>query len=235
MQSLPVLLTRPEADAQRFAAALRRAADVEVVISPLLRILPLDPPPPGTETLLLTSGNAVRIGLDRAKGQGRRAWVVGPRTADLARAAGVEVLGTAADVDTLVDLVPGDAGPLLHLRGAVTRGDLAGRLRARGLSVAEHVAYRQEPQPLSEQARAVLRAGPVLAPVFSPRSAELLGAACTPRMRGNLRPLALSAAVAEALPRPPVAVSARPDGMAMLELTVEVLRRSAVEGGRSSV
>ncbi|MBE3637437.1 uroporphyrinogen-III synthase, partial [Mangrovicoccus algicola] len=113
------------------------------------------------------------------------------------------------------------AGRLLHLRGAHVAGPLAAPLRAAGLDVAEMVTYDQRPLPPGAAARALLaRPGTVLLPVFSARSARLLG----PWLRdaaAQLRVAAISPAVAAALPvqsaaRPDVA--ARPDSGAMLDL-----------------
>ena len=225
MPPLPVLLTRPEDDARRLAAELRAMGAGHVEISPLLRIEGTGHVPPLSEGVILTSGNAVRMLRGRSDLAGRPAWVVGARTARMAREAGFDVRAVAEDAAALVALVPDDAPPLVHLHGEVTRGDVAGRLRARGLQVAEAVIYRQVPVDLSASARALLLAGPVLVPLYSPRSAALFARACPPAARATLRILALSDAVAQACPAAPVAVSAAPDGEAMRELLRKELGR----------
>lgn len=222
MHPLPILLTRPEADARRLAARLPALGAGRIEISPLLRIEPVGAAPVEARAVLLTSANAVaaaRGGLT----PGLPAWVVGPRTAEKAARAGLDVRGVAADVEALIALVPPDAPPLVHLRGSVTRGDLAGGLRARGMTVSEMVVYRQVPQPLSGTATALLRAGPCLVPLYSPRSAALLGRACPAGARSNLRLLALSRAVAGACPVEPSGTSESPDGKGMMALIQSAL------------
>ena len=218
MTTPPVLLTRPLADARRFAAAL----GVPCVLAPLFEVAFLRPAPEA-RALLLTSANAVAAWVEGGGARGLPAWCVGPRTAARARAAGLDVRGVAATAEALARLVPADAPPLLHARGAAVRGDLAGRLRARGLRVGEAVLYEARPLPLSDEARALARAGPVLAPVFSPRGALRLGGAWPPEALGHLRAVALSPAVGRALPVPPVAVARRPDGGAMRQAVLDAM------------
>lgn len=215
----PVLLTRPEPESLRFAVCL----GVPTLISPLLRIERRRGPVPAADALLLTSGHGVAAWVEAGGARSIPAWCVGPRTAAAARAAGLDVRATAADAVALADIVPDDAPPLLHARGAHTRGGLAGRLRARGLRVAEAVVYDAVAVPLTEEARRAARAGPVVAPVFSPRTACLLAEAWPEGALGHLHAVALSPAVARALPVPPFRVATRPDGAAMAEATLAAL------------
>ncbi|CUH09357.1 uroporphyrinogen-III synthase [Jannaschia seosinensis] len=228
----PVLLTRPAADSKRLAEMLR-GEGVEAIVAPLLRIVPQGPLPEIPGGVLLTSGNGVDSYVFLGGAGGRPAWVVGPRTARRAAAAGFDLCGVAPDAAALAEIVPQDAPPLVHLRGAVQRGDLAARLRVRGLFVAEAVIYRQEPVPLAEAARAALSAGPVVAPLYSPRTARLLGDALSPREAGNLRAICLSAAVADALRDSagiaPVVTAGAPDGGAMLRAIRAHLKKREVE------
>ena len=213
--SVPVLLTRPEADSLRLAAEL--PAGTHAIVAPLLRIvfLPFDVARvPAAASLILTSGHGVAA-WTASDGGARGAWCVGPRTAEMAARAGLDLRGQAPTADALLDRIPADASPLVHLRGAHHRGAMVDRLRARGLRASALTAYRADACPLTPAALTALRDGPVVAPVFSPRTARLLSAACPIESRGNLRPVALSPAVAQALPVPPAAVAERPDGAAM--------------------
>lgn len=218
MHSRPVLLTRPEAESLHLAADLRAMGADRVEISPLMRVEIAGPLPRVAGGVLLTSGNAVRAFVALGGAPGHVAWVVGPRTAGLARDAGFDVRGVAADVDALVELVPPDPPPLVHLRGEVTRGDLAARLDRRGIAVAEAVVYRQIAQDLTAAALALISEGPVIVPLYSPRSAVLLARACPPGRMGHLRLLALSDAVARDCPVSPLGISETPDGKGMLAL-----------------
>ena len=207
----PILLTRPRADSERFA----RMLGLPCTIAPLSEVA-FVAPAPRAEALLLTSGNAVAAWVAGGGALGLPAWCVGERTAALAAEAGLDVRGWAPDAAALAAMMPCTAPPLVHARGAQVRGDLAGRLRARGLVVSEAVLYEARALPFASAARRLALAGPVLAPVFSPRGAALLGAAWPPGASGHLRAVALSDAVADALPVTAVAVAERPDARAMV-------------------
>jgi uroporphyrinogen-III synthase len=189
-----LVLTRPDAQSREIVAALGQT--VPVIVSPIMRILPagmaLDI---GRYAgVVLTSANALAHAPDL---RGLAAWCVGRRTAEAAQAAGAEVRLVARDADDLVAQIK-DAGPLVHLRGEHARGNVAKRLNLAGIDTDEVVIYRQEALPLSAEAKAIIEgAGPVVLPLYSPRSAKLLGeqiAAVGPRVRT----IAMSAAVAEA-------------------------------------
>ncbi|WP_424966247.1 uroporphyrinogen-III synthase [Dinoroseobacter sp. S375] len=193
---LPVLLTRPRAQAEAFAATLPDT--LAPVITPLLRIETRDGlmPAPPEVTLIFTSANGVArypAAPDRA---GQRALCVGARTAELARAAGYDAQsaeGTAEDVLALALTQP---GPFLHIRGAHARGEIAARLRAAGKDARDCIAYDQLPCPLTDAARAALT-GPCLVPLFSPRTAAIFAAECP--AAPDARIVAMSTAVASAL------------------------------------
>ncbi|EAR53118.1 hypothetical protein OG2516_11661 [Oceanicola granulosus HTCC2516] len=224
----PVLLvTRPAPAAERFAEAVQaRVGPVQSLISPLQEIVHCDPGPlPEAGALVLTSANGAAAA-DRL-GLGGEAWCVGPQTAAAARAAGLEAVAAEGDADSLVALLRArrPAGPLLHLRGAHARGDVARRLTEAGLPCAERVVYRQEPRPPTPQAWALLRGdAPLVVPLFSPRSAALF-AALTP-IDAPLHLVAISAATAgplAALASRECRVAPAPEGEAVLALTCDVL------------
>ena len=193
-----LLLTRPRAQAERFADECRAAfGDVPVVISPILTIRYLEAPSlAGLAGVLLSSEHGARA---LGNGGGLRSWCVGDRTAEVARECGFDAVSAGGSAEDLVAMVASAApeGRLLHAHGAHTRGDVAGRLRAAGLSVETAEVYEQEPAALSVAAREALKAGEVVLPMFSPRSAELL-ARTVAGSGAVLRPVALSPAVAAA-------------------------------------
>lgn len=231
----PVLMiTRPEPAATRFAeaCAARFGSRVAVMRAPILRILPVARPEIGVGTLILTSENAVAVLGDL---HGRRAYCVGPRTAEAAARAGATAIEAGGTADALVDRVLADAADALrqkahdgasdmaqgatlwHLRGRHARGNIAQRLTKAGLSAREAVVYVQEAQDLSPTARSVLAAPRrVLLPLFSPRSARLVRAAL-PEPSPGLVPVALSAAVAEAFGSE-MPIAHRPTADAMLKV-----------------
>ncbi|WP_298429591.1 uroporphyrinogen-III synthase [uncultured Jannaschia sp.] len=214
MRPLPILLTRPRAAATSLAARLADTG-ATVLVSPLLELSPMGALPAISGGVLLTSPAAVDAWTAMGGTGAWPAWVVGPETARRAAEAGFDVRGVAADAAALATLVPEDAPPLVHLRGEVQRGDLAGDLRARGRDATDAVIYRQTALGLTAPARALLRAGPTLVPLYSPRTATIFGTECPAGALGHVRAVCLSRAVAEAAPVRPVAMAARPDGQAM--------------------
>jgi len=226
----PVLLvTRPEPQASRFAAEVeaRCPGRFDIVLSPLMDIAPVvaDVDVAGAAALVFTSESGVRVATARWGLAGRPAFCVGDRTAAAALDAGLAARSAAGDVDDLVTLVTRDGprdGRILHLRGRHRAGQLVERLRAAGLAAEDVVIYAQVARPLTAAAEAALSgAGPVLAPLFSPRTADLFGEAVPGAARTRVHPVCLSAAVRAALPADLAAraeTAARPDGAAMLEL-----------------
>ncbi|WP_323781711.1 uroporphyrinogen-III synthase [Thalassovita sp.] len=225
-----LLLTRPLASSQRFAAQLRdRLGDLPVLISPVLRIETILPAPDltGMQMLIFTSQNALAA---LKAGQGRRCYVVGSATAAAARAKGFDVIAMERDAQTLFQRIMADApqGPLLHLRGRHARGNLAGRLTAAGVATGEQVVYEQLETPLTEDAKTLLASDQaVIVPLFSPRSAKLFAA----QQAGDAPLLiaALSDAVTEALDTLPVFRIERahsPDAESMID-TIEGLLDAA--------
>ncbi len=152
---------------------------------------------------------------------------MGDRTAEAARVAGMRAVSAEGSADELVTLIRAEApeGRLLFAHGAETRGRVAERLREAGFEVESVVLYDQAPQPLSADARALLASDrPVIAPLFSPRSAALLAA----QAKDAVAPLilvALSEAVAVAWTGAPPArlvVAERPDAAAILDAIAEI-------------
>ncbi|QBX33746.1 uroporphyrinogen-III synthase [Paracoccus liaowanqingii] len=210
----PLLLTRPLSDSQRFAA---RMDGWPAVTSPILRIVAVDHDAAALHAaagLVFTSAHAVGAA---GPGRGRPALCVGGRTARLARAAGFAVTegpGTAAG---LVPLIAASPVPLIHPHG---------RHLAHPLPVPGVVVYDQQPLPLTPQAHLLLAGpAPVIVPVFSPRSARLLGdmlpQPCAPLWR-----VAISAAAAAAWTGPAPArctEAAQPSAAAMQAAITQII------------
>ncbi len=229
-----LLVTRPEPDNERTAAALR-AAGHEVVLAPLLRIESVDADlgPSGSvlswAAILITSANGVRA----VAGHPRRGELsalpvlaVGRTSAEAARAAGFpDVTSADGDAQDLVRLAAqrfaGSPLPLLYLAGE----DRSGELAAPGLNISTVVVYRAAPaERFSPEARAALEQGQIDSVLhFSRRSVESYLDCGRDIMGPALRPMhhCLSARAAEPLRlagASQIAVAVRPDEASLLAL-----------------
>ena len=223
----PVLLTRPAAASARFADALRRAFGpaTTVFISPLMEPEFLRPliPPEQFDALILTSetgaGAARRLSAEGAS-LPTRAFCVGDRTANAAVAAGFAAQSARGDAQGLVRLIDTTDrhSRFLHLHGQETTGDIVQQLGNLGIFACGAVVYRQRPLTLTPEAEKLLAGrNPVIVPLFSPRSADLLGHAGP--VAAPLLIAALSAAVADraaTLHPQRMIIVQRPDADAML-------------------
>jgi uroporphyrinogen-III synthase len=116
---------------------------------------------------------------------------------------------------------------LFHLSGLHTRGDIAERLRAAGMTV-EHVAlYDQRLMTLSPEAVEVIAQRDVIAPLFSPRTAAQF-AKMAPRLTST-HVIALSQAVADAmgsLPLGGLIIADHPDARSMGAALADLILRN---------
>ena len=179
-----LLVTRPEPDASREAAALA-ARGHEAVIAPLLVIefaedAPLDFA--GVQALIVTSRNALRaIASRRELAEARKLplFAVGEATARAARDIGFANVttgpGTAEELAELIaaTLEP-KHGPLLHLAGETLAFDPKSPLEAKGFNLRQPVLYRACPaEQLPAQALGLLKSGKLDGAILlSPRTAR---------------------------------------------------------------
>ncbi len=231
-----ILLTRPEADAQRTAAALR-ARGHEVIVAPLLdlEILPDADLGDGTwSAVLVTSANAVRAIAGHRRRDALRniaVFTVGDRTAQAMRDCGFTgVTSAGGNVNDLAGLVAARMKPparLLYLAGEERSGDLAGLLRDRNFVVHTALVYRAVVTAnLPRDAADALATGLGGVLHFSRRSAEAYvnAARNTGLLEAALgKPVhfCLSARIAEPLKEAGAAdirIAARPDEAALIAL-----------------
>ncbi|WP_282170557.1 uroporphyrinogen-III synthase [Ruegeria atlantica] len=172
-------MTRPRAASERFVAQLsdRVRSRVDVIYSPILEIRPLRVvvETDGIRGLIFTSANSVNAAASLGVKPDLPAYCVGPATTGTAKGAGWDALMVGNTAEELVAylLKHRPESPLLHLRGEHTRGNVAGRLTESGLTVHEQIVYQQRLLPLTSEAAAAISGDrPVLAPLFSPRTAR---------------------------------------------------------------
>ncbi|MEO6299233.1 MAG: uroporphyrinogen-III synthase [Paracoccaceae bacterium] len=227
------LLTRPAPQSAHFAALLRaRFPGIRVVISPLIApsfVQLILPDRPWT-ALIFTSETAV-ISAQRIAADGQPlpqlAFCVGDHTAEVASAAGFDAKSASGDATALISLIlsQNHKGPLLHLRGRESRGDIANALGSAGIETFEAISYHQQSQSLSPEAVASLRADAPIIPLFSPRTAEIFARECSRiQLTAPLMIIAISAAVAASAPPSTCIVTAtHPDAEAMLDAIAGVM------------
>ena len=219
-----ILITRPEPYGAEFAATLRTlpGGDLSMILSPALQIGALGTVPDlgAYSWLIFTSRNGVRHFVDASARRDIPVYAVGDATADEARRAGMDAISCGGDARDLVARIIADGvrGPMLHLRGAHAAADIVGALNDAGIEAGEAVLYSQEAAPLTDAARACLLGDvPVIAPVFSPRSAEALFNGAPPS--APIVVLAISDAAAARVPKGAareVIIADRPDTAAIL-------------------
>lgn len=232
-----VLLTRPRADSEPLAAALRDRG-IDSLIAPLLEIVYIDGPAldlGGVQALLATSANGVRAFARRSAERDLPVYAVGDATAREATESGFTTVRSAAgDVETLAERAIGETNPedgaMLHPAGTRVAGDLAGRLEAAGFIYRREVLYHAEAAAgLDAATRNALRQGDLDGVMlFSPRTArtfvQLMRDADLEASAGGLTAWCLSAAVAAAATRLPwqdVVTAPRPDQDALLAAVTE--------------
>jgi len=229
-----IVVTRPQDDSERTAAALRERGHI-VIVAPLLRVEPI---PVALRhaygAIVITSANAAAAMNGLSAHETLVAlplYAVGRRSADAARAAGFNNVHVAGgDMKDLVRLIaehrPDARAPLLYLAGEDRSGDLIGDLAVRGIAAELAVVYRAAPVPFSAELIGALQSGAIDAVLhYSRRSAEqyVAGAKATgiatPALR--LRHICLSGSTAAPLIEAGarnVAVAKRPDEQATFAL-----------------
>ena len=216
-----LLLTRPRAQSLRFAAELDTGT-VRVLIAPLMEIESMDaiPDPDTFAGVIFSSVNGVA---HAPEGQGRPAYCVGAATTRNAAARGWDaVQGGETASELIVDvLARHPRGPLLHLAGAHTRGDIAETLADAGLPTQRVTLYRQILLPLEAEACAALQT-PCIVPLFSPRTAAHFA-----NEAGNLAPMAHLIALSSAVGAPLRAMTVA--DLLVLDAPQAILMRNAVE------
>jgi uroporphyrinogen-III synthase len=231
-----ILLTRPQADAERTAAALR-ARGHEAILAPLLDIAIVPDAELGDgpwAAILVTSANAVRAIAGHRRRDALRGipvFTVGRHTAQDMRAAGfIAVTSADGNVTDLANLAATRMNPgarLLYLAGEERSGDLAGTLRAKNFVVDAVLVYRVVvAATLPAQATAALSGEIDGVLHFSRRSAEAF--LTVARTAGLLeaalaKPVhyCLSARIAEPLAQAGavnIRIAARPEEAALIEL-----------------
>lgn len=232
------LITRPEADAEPLAQAVRELGH-EAPIDSMLSITHFDDVElelEGVQAIMFSSANGVRAYADVCLNRRIPVYAVGEASAAVARALGFRRVhappsALGGDVSALAEFVAGALNPvdgiLMHVSGTVVARDLKTLLQDKGFNVFRVRLYESEPAVrLSETTITQIRKEELDGVLFySPRTAQIftdliidqrLTEACR-----KIRAYCLSEAVAEEaekLPWRAVKVAAAPTQTAMLTL-----------------
>lgn len=173
---MPVLLTRPRQDSARFAdlLALRGIASLSWPLTEFVSLADKADVPAGTEALIFTSGEAVRVFARLSQIRSLPVLCVADRTASLALDAGfAEVHSAGGTVQALSQLAGSLPWLRFHyLRGRETTTDLKTLL---GTAVTEQVLYGADPAgpPESVVETALIEGRISVVTLWSRRNSEL--------------------------------------------------------------
>lgn len=225
-----LIVTRPIAQSESFAASVMAAWDgpLNLIVSPLIEIVPLPATIPDVDSVIFTSANGVSAARSLGLPAGLKAWCVGDRTAQIAKQAGFDPIIGPGDAEGLVArlIVAQPTGIIAHIRGMHARGDVSARLNAAGVNCVDVVTYDQQSCALTPQAHMALFADePVIFPLFSPRTSTILSKQGP--FKAPVHIIALSDAVKSAVDPAlgwDIAVASTPDADAMKLATLAALR-----------
>ena len=217
------LITRPEPEAGPFAERVEQELGLETVVSPLMKYVypKLSIQIDSFQGVILTSAAAVPALTALNVPSSMPIYAVGAKTAHVAGSSGFDAVAGPGDAQGLINFLAGRdvAGPLIHLRGAHTRGDVAKNLTSRGIKTSEMVVYQQLEADLNAAAkRALAGERPVVVPLFSPRTADILARSAP--FSAPIHIVAMSDAVAQSCARfatAAIRVADTPDAAAMLQ------------------
>jgi uroporphyrinogen-III synthase len=238
-ENVILLLTRPLGGNERFCLKIKHLLySCEILDNPIQRIdfLPSLSKVNKNSVLIFTSANGLRAA-KKHNLINKKCFVVGANTKKIAVSFGYDVLGFSKDQENLLKLIKSKkpTESMVHIRGKHTVGNLCDALKRNQFSCLDIIGYNQEPLKIKKQNLQKIQSGrPVVLPIFSPRSAELL--------QSNLdltgfNVIAISEAVAKivtGVELGELVISKKPDLNSMQEATLAILRRLIKFDGSTS-
>lgn len=228
MDGIPdLVLTRSQGQSLRLLGECEAALGhkISTIISPMIKIIPVRATLDLSlyKGLILTSENGV---LNAPELGNNRVYCVGKRTKEAAEKAGAKVLWvakTSAELQARISIEK-PAGPLVHLRGRHVIEDM----NIPGIETDSVIVYDQIALPVSQELHnAICGDKPAILPLYSPRSALLLGRGVEELGR-NLHVVAISDAVARVWHNETggtCEVCNAPDGVEMVNRIVTALQK----------
>ena len=238
-ENVILLLTRPLGGNERFCLKIKHLLySCEILDNPIQKIdfLPSLSKVNKTSVLIFTSANGLRAA-KKHNLINKKCFVVGANTKKIAVSFGYDVLGFSKDQENLLKLIKSKkpTESMVHIRGKHTVGNLCDALKRNQFSCLDIIGYNQEPLKIKKQNLQKIHSGrPVILPIFSSRSAELL--------QSNLdltgfNVIAISEAVAKIITGVELGelvISKKPDLNSMQEATLAILRRLIKFDGSTS-
>ena len=238
-ENVILLLTRPLGGNERFCLKIKHLLySCEILDNPIQRIdfLPSLSKVNKNSVLIFTSANGLRAA-KKHNLINKKCFVVGANTKKIAVSFGYDVLGFSKDQENLLKLIKSKkpTESMVHIRGKHTVGNLCDALKRNQFSCLDIIGYNQEPLKIKKQNLQKIHSGrPVILPIFSSRSAELL--------QSNLdltgfNVIAISEAVAKivtGVELGELVISKKPDLNSMQEATLAILRRLIKFDGSTS-
>ena len=229
-ENVILLLTRPLGGNERFCLKIKHQLySCEILDNPIQKIdfLPSLSKVNKNSVLIFTSANGLRAA-KKHNLINKKCFVVGANTKKIAVSFGYDVLGFSKDQENLLKLIKSKkpTESMVHIRGKHTVGNLCDALKRNQFSCLDIIGYNQEPLKIKKQNLQKIHSGrPVILPIFSSRSAELL--------QSNLdltgfNVIAISEAVAKivtGVELGELVISKKPDLNGMQEATLAILRR----------
>ena len=238
-ENVILLLTRPLGGNERFCLKIKHLLySCEILDNPIQKIdfLPSLSKVNKNSVLIFTSANGLRVA-KKHNLINKKCFVVGANTKKIAVSFGYDVLGFSKDQENLLKLIKSKkpTESMVHIRGKHTVGNLCNALKRNQFSCLDIIGYNQEPLKIKKQNLQKIHSGrPVILPIFSSRSAELL--------QSNLdltgfNVIAISEAVAKivtGVELGELVISKKPDLNSMQEATLAILRRLIKFDGSTS-
>ena len=238
-ENVILLLTRPLGGNERFCLKIKHLLySCEILDNPIQKIdfLPSLSKVNKNSVLIFTSANGLRAA-KKHNLINKKCFVVGENTKKIAISFGYDVLGFSKDQENLLKLIKSKkpTESMVHIRGKHTVGNLCDALKRNQFSCLDIIGYNQEPLKIKKQNLQKIHSGrPVILPIFSSRSAELL--------QSNLdltgfNVIAISEAVAKivtGVELGELVISKKPDLNSMQEATLAILRRLIKFDGSNS-
>ena len=238
-ENVILLLTRPLGGNERFCLKIKHLLySCEILDNPIQRIdfLPSLSKVNKNSVLIFTSANGLRAA-KKHNLINKKCFVVGANTKKIAVSFGYDVLGFSKDQENLLKLIKSKkpTESMVHIRGKHTVGNLCDALKRNQFSCLDIIGYNQEPLKIKKQNLQKIHSGrPVILPIFSSRSAELLQSNLD---LTGLNVIAISEAVAKivtGVELGELVISKKPDLNSMQEATLAILRRLIKFDGSTS-